>query len=165
MTKSFVSFIRFFVRQKGILSSSSSSLSLHAFEVEMKSVLCSTSQEVGKAMDSGKGISCTRRRSASKRRVGRSVCSTGGSVIITCCARRMWRRQNETVSSAASAHQSNTSSLCPPQESRRKSSLYRRDALAQDDTIGSPSLSLDLNQVRDSLIRMEDSIIFAILGK
>ena len=31
--------------------------------------------------------------------------------------------------------------------------------------VGSPSLSLDLNQVREALIRMEDSIIFAIIGK
>jgi len=31
--------------------------------------------------------------------------------------------------------------------------------------VGSPSLSLDLNDVRDALIRMEDSIIFAIIER
>jgi chorismate mutase len=31
--------------------------------------------------------------------------------------------------------------------------------------VGSPSLTLDLNQVRDALIRMEDSIIFAIIER
>ncbi len=41
----------------------------------------------------------------------------------------------------------------------------RCGSAAQGDTVGSPSLSLDLNDVRDSLIRMEDSIIFAIIGK
>ena len=57
--------------------------------------------------------------------------------------RNMWKRSDQCVSSEM---------VC--------------QALTQDDrAVGSPSLSLDLDQVRDALIRMEDSIIFAIIGK
>ena len=37
-------------------------------------------------------------------------------------------------------------------------------AVLKGNPVGSPSLSLDLDKVRDALIRMEDSIIFAIIG-